>query len=154
MHIDINALAEEVSILLRKEQQQPKHSRRLFKEITIALYRTKCIRSESWKEVNIAIGKLLGTRRKSKKDPLTRVDETKRIERLILIPHSDNHVVIVIDAKWKLHLTRGASGRIVTQVLKGNIPCKAKELDRALVARAKACARQHFKGVSSMPLNF
>lgn len=60
--VDPHALAEELSLLLKKERARPKKHQRSFREIAAALYRSRDIRGDLWGEYNSAIGKILAAR--------------------------------------------------------------------------------------------
>lgn len=74
--------------------------------------------------------------------------------RVRMVTNADDHVGIVIDNKYVLAHHRSNSGRIVTEVRYQGETCKQSEVPHELLAHAKACAKQHFKGVGSLSLNF
>jgi len=96
--VDPHALAEELSLLLKKERARPKKNQRSFRELSSALYRSRDIRGELWGEYNSAIGKILSARPRASSGKKAEAPKKPAFD-----PQSKKAEVLFLGVKYATH---------------------------------------------------
>ncbi len=109
--IDPHALAEELSLLLKKERARPKKNQRSFRELSSALYRSRDIRGELWGEYNSAIGKILAARPRT-----SSAKKTEAPKKPVFDPRPKKAEVLFLGVKYATHSFFTPEGTLVVEI--------------------------------------